>query len=178
MDFLEEQRIILGALLSAFPARTQAFRSRHYLRTRGTVIGAKRVGDEDALKLALQDLVAEPVSLIMERLQDEDSIRAEFDIGGGIAFETRLNALGDPAAQESAEPPRTPNGKTLRPDQICAYKRDQEDSTGWTVAYIIEHKAPHKLTLPHLRLGLRPMNIYEDVANRPTMPISDDAATF
>ena len=47
------------------------------------------------------------------------------------------------------------------------------------MAYIIEHKAPHKLTLPHLRLGLRPMNIYKDVVNRATRPVpEDEAAVF
>lgn len=146
VDFLEEQRVILGTLLSAFPARTEAFRSRHYLRTRGQVIAAKRVGDEYALGLVLQDLVAELVTSIVERFQEEDAVKAEFDIGAGIAFETRVNAL------------------------ICAYRRDDGDAAGRTMAYIIEHKAPHKLTLPHLRLGLRPMNIHEDVVNRPTIP--------
>ncbi|KAL2258771.1 hypothetical protein VTK26DRAFT_7794 [Humicola hyalothermophila] len=136
-----------------------------------------RVGDEDALKLVLQDLVAEPVTSIIERFQDEDGVKAEFDIGAGIAFETRVSALGD-ATQGSAERPRTPDGKRRRPDQICAYKRDDGDLTRRTMAYIIEHKAPHKLTLPHLRLGLRPMNIYEDVVNRATRPVSDEEAVF
>jgi len=178
VDFLEEQRVILGTLFSNFPAWAEAFRSRHYLRTRGKVIAATRVGDEDALKWVLQDLVAEQVKWIVERLQDEDDIKAEFDIGGGIAFETRMNALND-TAQGSAEQPRTPDGKKLRPDQICAYRQDDGDSTGRTMAYVIEHKPPHKLTLPHLRLGIRPMNIYEDVVNRATRPVpEDEAAVF
>ncbi|KAL2130153.1 hypothetical protein VTI74DRAFT_6826 [Chaetomium olivicolor] len=168
-DFLEEQRTILGTLLDTFPESIAAFRSRHYMSTRGEVVAATRVADEDALKLVLQDLVAEPVSLIVGRLQDEDTIKAKFDIWGGIAFQTRINALGD-AGQGVEERPRTPDGRTLRPDQICAYTQDNGDPTGLTMAYIIEHKAPHKLTLPHLRLGLRPMNLVEDVVNRPTVP--------
>ncbi|KAK4151614.1 hypothetical protein C8A00DRAFT_45233 [Chaetomidium leptoderma] len=135
-DFLEEQRTILGTLFSTFPAYTEVFRSRHYLRT--------------------QDLLAEPVTLIVKYFQDEDNIKAEFDIGGGIAFETRINALDD-TTHGSTERPRTPDGKKLRPDQICAYRRDGGDLNGQTIAFIIKHKAPHKLTLPHLRLGLRPM---------------------
>ncbi|KAK4247704.1 hypothetical protein C7999DRAFT_41034 [Corynascus novoguineensis] len=177
VDFLEEQRVILGTVFSKFPARTEAFKNRSYLRTRGDVIAERRVGDEDALKLVLEDLVVEPVTSIIERLQDEDGVKAKFNIGAGIAFETRVNALGD-TAQGSAERPRTPDGKRLRPDQICAYKRDDGGLAGQTMAYIIEYKAPHKLTLPHLRLGLRPMNIYEDVINRATRPVSDEAAVF
>ncbi|KAH7111742.1 hypothetical protein B0J13DRAFT_600437 [Dactylonectria estremocensis] len=36
------------------------------------------------------------------------------------------------------------------------------------------YKPPHKLTAPHLRLGLRAMNIYEEVVNRKTIPTSVD----
>ncbi|AEO59783.1 hypothetical protein MYCTH_2119902 [Thermothelomyces thermophilus ATCC 42464] len=174
-DFLEEQRTIFGTLLSKFPAHTAAFRSQHYLRTRGKVIAARSIGDEEALKLVYQDLVTEPVTLISQRLQDKDSIRAEFDIGAGIAFETRLNALGE-ANRESTERPRTPDGMAnrFRPDQICAYRRDGADPDQRTMAFIIEQKAPHKLTMPHLRSGLRAMNIFEEVVNRPTSPPQED----
>ena len=65
---MEEQRVILGMLFSKFPAQTEAFRSWNYLRTRGKVIAAARVGDEDALKRVLEDLVAELVTLIVQRL--------------------------------------------------------------------------------------------------------------
>ncbi|GAB0139112.1 hypothetical protein EsDP_00007327 [Epichloe bromicola] len=178
MDFLEEQRSILGTLFSNFPERAEVFRSRHYLRTRGELIAETRVGDEDALKLVLQDLVAEPVKLIIERLQDEEDIKAEFGIGTGITFETRANALGE-AVMGSTERPQTPDGRKLRPDQICAYRHDDDSPAGRTMAYVIEHKPPHKLTLPHLRLGLRSMNIYEDVVNRATKPADEDeAASF
>ena len=44
------------------------------------------------------------------------------------------------------------------------------------MAYIIEHKPPYKLSLPHLWLGLCPMNIYDDVVNRATIPVSEDKA--
>jgi len=40
--------------------------------------------------------------------------------------------------------------------------------------YISEYKPPHKLTTPHLRLGLRPMNIYKEVVKRKTIPTSVD----
>jgi hypothetical protein len=42
--------------------------------------------------------------------------------------------------------------------------------------YISEYKPPHKLTPAHLRLGLRPMNIYKDVVNRKTIPSTDEEA--
>ncbi|KAK7212727.1 hypothetical protein V2G26_019905 [Clonostachys chloroleuca] len=42
------------------------------------------------------------------------------------------------------------------------------------MVYVCEYKPPHKLTAPHLRLGLRPMDIYKDVVNRKTIPTSGD----
>lgn len=70
----------------------------------------------------------------------------------------------------------SPDGKKLLPDQICAYNRDDEDSARRTMAYFIEHKPPYKLTLPYLRLGLRPIGIYNDVISRPTIPVPEDEA--
>lgn len=35
--------------------------------------------------------------------------------------------------------------------------------------YISEYKPPHKLPTLHLRLGLRPINIYKEVVNRKTI---------
>ena len=69
-DFLVEQRVILGTLFSEFPARVEAFRSRDYLCTRGEMIAATKVSNESTLERVLQDLVAEPVTLIIKRLQD------------------------------------------------------------------------------------------------------------
>ena len=43
------------------------------------------------------------------------------------------------------------------------------------MAYVIEYKAPHKLTPPHHRLGLRPMDIRREVVNPATKPTAEDA---
>ncbi|KAL3588185.1 hypothetical protein FPOAC2_14084 [Fusarium poae] len=40
------------------------------------------------------------------------------------------------------------------------------------MVYVSEYKPPHKLTAPHLRVGLRPMDIYSEVVNRRTIPTS------
>ncbi|KAI1839674.1 hypothetical protein JX266_014115 [Neoarthrinium moseri] len=40
--------------------------------------------------------------------------------------------------------------------------------------YVSEYEAPHKLTAPHLRAGLHPMNIFADVVNRKTIPTAAD----
>ena len=173
-DFLEEQRRILGALFSKFPPRVEAFRSRNYLQNRGEEVAVVRVADENSLVMVLRDILAEPIRLIVESLKDEGDISAQFGFGHGIKFDTRVNVISDAAHGFSQKP----DLNKLKPDQICAYMLDPEDVTGQRMAYIIEYKPPHKLTLPHLRLGLRSMNIYEDVVNRPTRPDSKDATEF
>src|SRR5438045_1752916 len=65
--------------------------------------------------------------------------------------------------------------ETSTTNQICVYRYDDGNLTGRTKAYIVEYKAPHKLTLPHLRLGLRPMNIYKEVVNRAIQPTAEEA---
>ena len=47
------------------------------------------------------------------------------------------------------------------------------------MVYAVEYKAPHKLTLPHLRIGLRLMDIRHDVIHRLTGPAAaDEEALF
>jgi len=47
------------------------------------------------------------------------------------------------------------------------------------MVYVVEYKAPHKLTLPHLRIGLYPMDIRSEVIHRVTKPAAaDEEALF
>ncbi|TQV90204.1 metalloprotease-like protein [Cordyceps javanica] len=105
-----------------------------------------------------------------------------YNMGGGIVFENHPSAISDVAEevvqQENLSPPRTPDhgrpSNQLRPDQICVYRSDDTTSARRHMVYVCEYKAPHKLTAPHLRVGLRPMNIYKEVVNRKTIPTSAD----
>ncbi|KAL5925353.1 hypothetical protein ACKVV7_003425 [Pyricularia oryzae] len=111
--------------------------------------------------------------------------RRKNDSGSDNAPRRNSNA---PTRQNNAEevvyrdtpstPPATPNHSLdlnrLRPDQICVYRSHDAGSERRTMIYISEYKPPHKLTAPHLRLGLRPMNIYTEVVNRKTIPTSVD----
>jgi hypothetical protein len=59
----------------------------------------------------------------------------------------------------------------LRADQICVYKTIDNRRIP---LFIVEYKAPHKLALPHLRSGLREMNLKEEVVDRSTQPDQSD----
>ncbi|KAM0587241.1 hypothetical protein ACHAP1_009218 [Verticillium nonalfalfae] len=101
-------------------------------------------------------------------------------MGRGIVFENHPHAISD-VAQEVADrqtpsTPQTPDHRhdlnQLRPDQICVYRSNDGPSESRTMVFVSEYKPPHKLTTPHLRLGLRAMNIPNDVVNRKTIPTS------
>ncbi|KAF3347224.1 hypothetical protein VdG2_04625 [Verticillium dahliae VDG2] len=101
-------------------------------------------------------------------------------MGRGIVFENHPHAISD-VAQEVADrqtpsTPQTPDHRhdlnQLRPDQICVYRSNDGPLESRTMVFVSEYKPPHKLTTPHLRLGLRAMNIPNDVVNRKTIPTS------
>jgi hypothetical protein len=98
--------------------------------------------------------------------------------GNDIIFENHPNAISDAAEEVAAReaelsPPQMPgHGLDLnqpRPDQICVYRSDDDEPSKRTMIYASEHKAPHKLTGPHLLLGLKSMKIYK-VVNRKIIP--------
>ncbi|KAK8093173.1 uncharacterized protein PG998_014574 [Apiospora kogelbergensis] len=127
------------------------------------------IADEKTVEYFLHNSVEDLVRAILEQLKTEE-VGSIFQIGDGIVFENHPHAISDVAevvARDTpATPPRTPNHRRdlhqLRPDQICVY-RDSSVSARRTMVYVCEYKPPHKLTAPHLRVGLRAMNIYKDV---------------
>ncbi|KAI8625609.1 hypothetical protein F5Y19DRAFT_466948 [Xylariaceae sp. FL1651] len=184
-DFLQQQRTTFGQLYTAFPTDRRVFKNRNFLAGLGRRISQRAVSDEKTLEYFLHNTVEDPVRTIMDELKKVDEVNTMFDIGGGIIFENHPHAISDVGEEvierESASiPPQTPNHRRdlnqLRPDQICVYRSDDGLSARRTMIYVSEYKAPHKLTAPHLRLGLRPMDIFKEVVNRKTIPTSADPA--
>lgn len=183
-DFLDEQRDIFARLFRVFPAQVEAFETRNFLHGLGQRTAAKRVANHKDLEYVQHNSVEEPVRMIIKRLKAEQAAQLEFDIKHGVVFENHPNAISDVAEgptqrRQQQLPPQTPsnsrpNLNQLRPDQICVYQYDEEDVSSRRIAFIVEYKPPHNLTLPHLRVGLRRMNIITDVVNRATKPTSQD----
>ncbi|KAH9437200.1 hypothetical protein MCOR02_000856 [Pyricularia oryzae] len=139
--------------------------------------------NEKTLESFLHNSVEDPVKTIIDQLKQVEGVRSAFDLGNGIIFENHPHAISDLSEEvvyrdTPSTPPATPNHSLdlnrLRPDQICVYRSNNAGSETRTMIYISEYKPPHKLTAPHLRLGLRPMNIYKEVVNRKTIPTSID----
>lgn len=183
-DFLELQRDIFGTLYDALSADARVFESRDFLATLGRRVAKRTIADEKTLEYFMHNSIEDPIRFIMDELKVDENVRREFDMGNGIMFENHPHAISETSEEVIArEAPSTPpqalhqreNLQTLRPDQICVYRSgDGEALETRTMVYICEYKAPHKLTPPHLRAGLRRLDIYKEVVNRKTIPTSAD----
>ncbi|OAQ57369.1 protein kinase-like domain [Pochonia chlamydosporia 170] len=181
-DFLEQQRVAFGVLYDALPAQTRLFESRNFLSGLGDRISQRPIANEKDLETFLHNSVEDPVRSILHQLKEVEQVQSVYGIGGGIIFENHPSAISDVSEEvvhrEMSSPPRTPDqgrlSNQLRPDQICVYRSEDGKSTRRSMIYVCEYKAPHKLTAPHLRVGLRPMNVYKEVVNRKTIPTSAD----
>uniref|UniRef100_A0A0D2YCW4 Uncharacterized protein n=1 Tax=Fusarium oxysporum (strain Fo5176) TaxID=660025 RepID=A0A0D2YCW4_FUSOF len=185
-DFLDQQKLTFGTLYDAFPTETRVFENRNFLAGLGNRISQRPIADEKTLEYFLHNSVEDPVRAIIQQLKQVEEVSRAFQIGDGVVFENHPHALSD-VAEEVVEretpstpppPPQTPDHrrdlKQLRPDQICVYRSDNTESSRRTMVYVSEYKPPHKLTAPHLRLGLRAMDIHKEVVNRRTIPTSVD----
>ncbi|KAH7111552.1 hypothetical protein EDB81DRAFT_925872 [Dactylonectria macrodidyma] len=182
-DFLDQQKLIFGTLYDSFPTESRVFENRTFLAGLGNRISQRPIADEKTLEYFLHNSVEDPVRAIIQQLKQVEEVRRAFQIGDGVVFENHPHALSDVAEEvvdreTPSTPPRTPDHRRdlnqLRPDQICVYRSDNTLSSRRTMVYVSEYKPPHKLTAPHLRLGLRAMDIHKEVVNRKTIPTSAD----
>ncbi|KAK2787209.1 hypothetical protein FQN52_007298 [Onygenales sp. PD_12] len=105
-----------------------------------------------------------PVREVIEQLIRIPEARGNFALGEGVLFSNHVNS----ETEEPGEfPPRPSDAPNPRADQNCVFL--EADNTRRLV-YIIEYKAAHKLTDVYLRAGLRPMNMWEEVVQRLTIP--------
>ena len=203
--FDDLRRDVLEEVLSTFPQGKKQFANRAGLREIGGCVARKKVADERCLEFVEHLSVEDPVRVIIDALTDESTTKTAFNIGSGVDFQNHPNALSD-WAEETTERRRATRAQVraqsaqagsqssastkpdhIRPDQICVYLCDDDGTKAESsthvkrrMAYVIEYKAPHKLTAAHLHAGLRPMNVYDEVVNRATVPAKgiDDTADF
>ncbi|MCJ1407398.1 hypothetical protein MMC19_001469 [Ptychographa xylographoides] len=165
-DFLVTQKKTLESLYSLYPSNNmpRVFDTRNQIQGQGAKVASRKLASELDLQILQRDIIETPVTLIMEHLRSLDDIRNEFGLGGGIMFYNHANALGDDAEEvaerleaQQLEPftprPSAPSKFRIWADQICVHTT--VDGMAKTVL-IVEYKAPHKLTLAHLRHVLRP----------------------
>ena len=119
--------------------------------------------------------------MIISHLVSVNNFRAEFDLSDRVVFDKYPNAIGDsneeviqrllPSTPQYSRPTR--GGQYS--DQTYVSTSVEGDRALRRLAFVIEYKSPHKLTLANLRMGLRPMNLKQDVIDRASPPASKDS---
>lgn len=129
------------------------------------------ISSEQGLETYERIAVEDHVRDIIAELCKLPEAREEFGLGNGVWFDNHTNALDEGDISETvANQPSS--SRHPRPDQFCIHRVDGETNTLLTT---VEYKPPHKLSVENLRVGLRPMELWEEVANRDTIP-TDKAA--
>lgn len=137
-----------------------------------TLIQPNKIGSEAALRVYHSVAVEGFVRDIINILIDETPHGPRLGLGQGITFVSHTNTLSDLGEDVQASPPTS--SKQPRPknptyaDQICVFKNKGDQTE---LSYIIEYKAPHKLTKEKLRVGLRDMHLPTEVIQRASIPI-------
>ncbi|KAI2618426.1 hypothetical protein GGR54DRAFT_155336 [Hypoxylon sp. NC1633] len=185
-DFPAQQRTALQTLYGIFDTEQSCFEDEHVLRVNADKrLVDRTIGSEDALEYFLHFSVEEPVQNIMSNMKREAKVCQKFAIEGGVFFHNHPNALDDSrVAHQAIE--RFPDRSQLdqgrgytHHDQVCVC-RHSNDGAVERALYICDYKAPHKLTIAHLRTCLRladSLDIFQDVADRETTLASADPAS-
>ncbi|KAI9827435.1 MAG: hypothetical protein M1832_004784 [Thelocarpon impressellum] len=143
------------------------------------------VGFEADLMYVQREAVETPATFIINHLSSVEAVSREFKLGGRIAFDNQPHALSEGSEEvvqrrsEQNLQPSTPGvvaggSKQPRTDQVCVYTEVQGEGSRRRLAFVIEDKPAHKLSLSILRMGLHPMDIRKDVIDRVTVPTSAD----
>ena len=182
-DFPEHQRQIFDDIDHFFHPPSQPaqrfFSPVSYLRElKRTLVDRKIASERDLESYQLLTLES-PVADIVSHLVTMTAAREQFSLADGVIFENHANTLSDVAEDvaqrlythdqpsHAARLAGRPAPKPSYADQICVYRTTDGINSP---RFVIEYKPPHKLSIPNLRVGLRPVHLFNDVVNRPTVP--------
>ena len=151
----------------------------------------RMIASEKDLEFFERYAVESQVSQIIKHFSTDPVIKEKLHLNGGVVFENHQNTLSfdDPEVasrmhQLNLQTPRKDSTKhnpvmarapelvLKHTDQMCVYNVAEGQKI---LCFIIEYKAPHKLTLAHLKEGLRPMNPMKDLMQCPNIPSKDQA---
>ncbi|KAK2748514.1 hypothetical protein FQN57_000647 [Myotisia sp. PD_48] len=126
------------------------------------------LGSEKDLEFHERLAVEQHVHDVIAELCKIPEARTEFSLGEGVQFENHANTIdddGDGTKLLLDDPEST--AQRAFPDQFCVHRLDDGVSTLLTT---VEYKPPHKLPVEFVRVALRPMNLWEEVVQRETIP--------
>ncbi|EEP81714.1 predicted protein [Uncinocarpus reesii 1704] len=175
--FPQEQSAVWKDLFDVDFASERHFTSLSTVKDWGNEMQLRLIGSELDLGYYQRHAVEDRVSLVIRRLYSNRRLRDIFNLKGEVMFENHGNTITE--NERSAGPQVSPvqkrqkkadvHGDSLpvtptvrsrssrpRADQFCVYNTGREETIP---AFIIEYKAPHKLTLGTVEAGLMEIEV-------------------
>ncbi|OJD10750.1 hypothetical protein ACJ73_09708, partial [Blastomyces percursus] len=187
-SFPAEQALIWKDLMASDFHSQRQFTHLMVLEENGREVSRRMIGSEMDLNIFQRQTIEMRVTSIIEKVYANPPLRRVFKLKGDISFENHANTLTDEsniAAEmnllsidqeqprrsarlaalpsrvetQAPTPTQTPAQAPIsraRADQFCVYNK----GGGLKVpAFIIEYKAPHKVSKAHIKAGLQDMDL-------------------
>ncbi|KAL4958856.1 uncharacterized protein BDV14DRAFT_23722 [Aspergillus stella-maris] len=188
-SFPDEQIEIWDDLMNTDFVTERHFTPLVVLKEYGKEVRGRMLSSELDLSYFERQTVESRVASVIQQLYANPQLQKTFKLNGDVTFENHANTLIDDSNMArnvsslslSQKPPRrstrlatksTSVGLSVqlskksqprsrpRADQFCVYNKGLE---GKVPAFIIEYKAPHKISLSHIKAGLQDMDLDEVV---------------
>lgn len=158
--------------------------SAYAMKTLEAQWSKRKITSELGLESHVKYAVHGPVTDIISCFSKDPDTKEEMHLNGNVIFATHPGNLNDDGQLEARleklhleQPLITPANSPLslrHMNQICVHQTENGEPIP---CFIVEYKAPHKLTIAHIKAGLRPMNPWNDIVNNSEIsPESDRKA--
>ncbi|KAF3404774.1 hypothetical protein DPV78_003466 [Talaromyces pinophilus] len=188
-DFPDEQMVIWRDLMDTDFVTERHFTPSLALKEFGNEVRDRMLSSELDLGYFQRQSVESRVASVIKKLHANPRLKRIFHLNGDVTFENHANTLTDESrivtdmgslsldqegprrserlARRSRDTSRStsrigrqtttqPRPPRPRADQLCVYNRGPDDKVP---SFLIEYKAPHKLSLAHIKAGLQDMEL-------------------
>uniref|UniRef100_A0A093VE36 Putative AAA family ATPase y4kL n=1 Tax=Talaromyces marneffei PM1 TaxID=1077442 RepID=A0A093VE36_TALMA len=188
-DFPDEQMAIWRDLMDADFVTERHFTPLLALKEFGNEVRDRMLSSELDLGYFQRHSVESRVASVIKQLHANPQLKRRFHLNGDVTFENHANTLTDESrivtdmgslnlgqegprrserlARRSRDTSRStsrmrrqttaqPRPPRSRADQFCVYNRGPDEKVP---SFLIEYKAPHKLSLAHIKAGLQDMEL-------------------
>jgi hypothetical protein len=158
-NFPQQQSAIWEDLMDTDFMTERLFTPLVTLKEWGKQVRERRLGSELDLGYFDPQTVESRLASVIKQLYANPNLRQTFCLNGDITFENHANTLTDESKMvDSGSNQGVAQPRIARPraDQFCVYNRGPNEKVP---AFIIEYKAPYKLSLAHIKVGLQDMEL-------------------
>ncbi|KAJ5129287.1 uncharacterized protein N7515_005326 [Penicillium bovifimosum] len=170
-ELSELYRSVSGYLQLTPEGALRLFKSLDQLEGLGREYSITPISSERDLEAYERSAVETHVRDIISELCKIPAARDEFGLGDAIEFRNHTNSLNqnEPIEADASQPSSI---RRPRPDQYCIHR---VDGTTSTVLTTVEYKPPYKLPVVALRMGLRPMDLWEEMVSKNKIETEQEA---